>query len=117
MRLTKAILASAALSAAAVVGDYSDVIDRVINPVRYNGVAVEENFYMHPFSLHKEYRINKAGNLEVYFGDGKVYPVGKELRVNERSLVDHVKDEAESFFRENGRRIGKFFDFVMEAGQ
>lgn len=81
---------------ASILGDSCNVNDRFINPIRYRNVRVEPTSYQKPFKLQKKYIQNEKGMLEVYIGyDNKWHKVGRELRVNERSLQEMLKDQGD----------------------
>ncbi len=103
--LAKVILMASSISSAAVIGDSYDVCDNIINPLRYRGIPVAEGFYPQPFDLRKQYRFNKEGALEVYFGDVEMYPVKEGLRVNERRFGELLKEKAKVWVKEGGKRL------------
>ncbi|MCG2718970.1 MAG: hypothetical protein L6408_09100 [Nanoarchaeota archaeon] len=91
----KGILIGAAILASTIIGDYCNVGDRFIEPLRYRNTKVDSESYQKPFELEKKYVINEEGNLEVYIGyDHEWYKVDKNLRVNERTLGELLKDES-----------------------
>jgi len=93
----KALFIGAAILASAVAGDYCNVKDRFIEPVRYKNVNVDQESYQKPFNLQKKYQTNEKGELEVYIGEeDEWYKVDKDLRVNERELSEMIKDEAKN---------------------
>jgi len=86
------------LAGAAVAGDSCNVNDKFINPIRYRNVKVDPKSYQKPFKLQKKYTQNEQGMLELQIGhDEKWYFVNKELRVNERSLEQMMKDQGNEF--------------------
>jgi len=90
----KTLLICAAILASAVLGDYYNIKDRLIEPLKYRNVKVDPGCYQNPFQLEKKYYINEEGNLEVYIGNkDEWYKVDQDLRVNERSLTEMVKEE------------------------
>ena len=93
----KAILAGAVILASAVLGDYCNVKDRFIEPVRYRSVNVDSGCYPKPFQLQKKYKINDDGRLDVYIGSSdKWCKVDKDLRVNERGIGEMLKEESKN---------------------
>lgn len=116
LELIKIVSLAAALAASAVAGDCYGVCDRFISPVYYREVLIAEGSYKRPFDLRKEYRINGDGFLEVYFGDGEMYKVTEELRVNERALGRHLRDEAEELLRGGGKKLGEALDSLKGFG-
>lgn len=110
----KIVSLAASLSVSALIGDYYSICDRFVSPVYYRETLIAEGFYSRPFDLRKEYRINGDGFLEVYFGDGKMYPVKEGMRINERSLGEHVKDEAKVLLKEGGRKVRSLIDTMRE---
>ena len=116
MKIVKAGCLAASLFGVAVAGDYYNVCDRVVYPVVYNEELVEEGFYKQPFKLRKEYRINEDGFLEVYFGDKKMYPVLEGMRVNERGLVERIRDDAKGALKAGGKKIGDLLESLKSLG-
>ncbi len=110
----KIVSLAASLSASALLGDCYDINDRFVNPIYYRETLIAGGFYNRPFDLRKEYRINDEGFLEVYFGDGKMYPVKEGMRINERSLSEHVRDEAKTLLKEGSKKVRGLFDTVRE---
>jgi len=100
----------------AVIGDCCDINDKFISPMYYRENLVAEGFYSRPFDLRKEYRVNDKGFLEVYFGADKKYPVKENMRINERDLGEHLKDETKIFLKKSGRKIGGVLDVVKDFG-
>ena len=100
----KILLVGAAILASAVIGDYCNVKDRFIEPVRYRNVKIDPKGYQKPFQLQKKYQVNEKGSLEVYIGnDGSWYKVDKNLRVNKKGLNELLKEEGrdiKSYFKE-----------------
>ena len=91
----KTLFIGTAVLASAVIGDYCNVKDNFIEPVKYRAVKVDSESYQKPFQLQKKYLVNEEGNLEVYIGEGNEwYKVDKDLRVNERKLGEMIKDES-----------------------
>lgn len=94
--ICKTLLVASAILASAVLGDYCNVKDRFIEPVRYRNVKVDADCYQKPFKLQKKYQINEGGDLEVYIGnDNTWYKVSKDLRVNEKSLNELWEEKSE----------------------
>ncbi len=94
MKKLKILLVSTAVLASAYLGDHYNVKDRFVEPIRYRNAKIDLESYQKPFQLQKKYEINKKGSLEVYIGNDKEWhKVSKELRVNERSLGEKLKDE------------------------
>ena len=92
----KVLFIGSAIIASAVIGDYCDVKDRFIEPVRYRNTKIDSETYQKPFQLKKKYQLNEKGELEVYIGnDGEWYKVDRELRVNERELDEMIQDETD----------------------
>lgn len=95
----KALIIGTALLASTVFGDYYNVLDRFVRPARYWSVRVDPKCYQRPFQLQKRYKVNEKGDLEVYIGEGdRWHKVSKDLRVNERSLGEKLKDETKEVF-------------------
>lgn len=88
-------LVGSAIFASAVLGDYCNVKDRFIEPMKYRNIKVDSEGYQKPFQLGKKYRINEKGYLEVYIGNSNTwYKVDKELRANERSFSEQLNEES-----------------------
>ena len=115
MKKLRNILCCSALAASAFAGDYYDVIDSFISPVRYQGYLIADGFYRQPFRLHKEYRVNDQGFLEVYFGEKEMHPVSDELRVNERKFGERMKDETKGLIRRGKKKLEGLLDSVSEV--
>ncbi len=93
MRRLKIFGVACLIAGAAMLGDSCNVNDKFINPIRYRNVKVDPKNYQKPFKLQKRYVQNERGMLEVHLGhDEKWYKVSNELRVNERSLDQMLKD-------------------------
>lgn len=91
----KTLLIGAAIFASAILGDYCNIKDRFIEPIRYKNVKIDSESYQKPFQLRKKYYVNEKGRLEVYTGyDGEWYKVDKDLRVNERGICEMLKEES-----------------------
>jgi hypothetical protein len=94
MKKIKILLVSTAVLASMYLGDHYNVKDRFVEPIRYRNVKVDSKTYQKPFQLQKKYQVNEKGKLEVYIGyDKEWHKVSEELRVNERSLGEKLKDE------------------------
>ncbi|MDP2906639.1 MAG: hypothetical protein Q8O03_01750 [Nanoarchaeota archaeon] len=94
MKKLKILLVSTALLTSAYLGDCYNVKDRFVEPIMYRNVKVDSKTYQKPFQLQKKYQVNEKGKLEVYIGcDKEWHKVSEELRVNERSLGEKLKDE------------------------
>lgn len=107
----KTLIVGAAILASAVLGDYCNVKDNFIEPIRYKNVKVDSSCYQKPFQLQKRYHVNKQGFLEVYIGHNNTwYKVSKDLRVNEKNLCDMLKEES----REIKDYVGDKFDDLMD---
>lgn len=90
----KILLVSTAILASAYLGDHYNVKDRFVEPISYRNVKIDSKTYQKPFQLQKKYQVNEKGKLEVYIGcDKEWHKVSEELRVNERSLSEKLKDE------------------------
>lgn len=111
----KTILVSAAILASAYLGDYYNVKDRFVEPIRYRNVKIDSETYQKPFQLQKKYKVNEKGNLEVYVGEGeKWYKVDKDLRVNERSLGEKLKYETKEIIPYIKNKIGELGKWLNE---
>lgn len=109
----KALLIGASIIGASILGDYCNIKDRIIEPLRYKKVQIDSKSYPKPFALEKRYKINDKGKLEVYIGYGnKWYKVNQDLRVNERSLKDMLEDEG----KENYQKFKKWLENVLQNG-
>lgn len=107
----KILLTGAVILVSAVLGDYCDVKDNFIDPVRYRNIKIDQDCYQKPFQLRKKYKINKKGNLELYIGSNdEWYKVEKGLRVNERSIGELLKEGSE----EVKEYIKKKIDALMQ---
>ncbi len=96
MRVVKKLGLICVLAGAAFLGDSCNVNDKIVNPVRYRNVKVDPKSYQNPFKMQKKYVLNENGMLELHLGHNSTwYKVGKELRVNERSLEQMLKDQGE----------------------
>jgi len=94
----KNIIVGTAILASAVIGDYYNVKDHVIEPLRYWNVKIDSKTYQKPFRLEKKYIINQEGNLEVYLGhDHEWYKIEEDMRINKRTLTDLLKEESDDF--------------------
>jgi len=92
----KHLVVGTAIIVSAFAGDYFDLNDRIVNPIRYRDVEIDEKSCKKPFQLKKRYIINKDNKLETYIGyDEKWYKVEKGIRVNERTLAEMLKEECE----------------------
>lgn len=111
-RLLKPVLVVSSLSVSALAGDCYDVRDRFVYPIYYNESLIAEGFYKRPFNLHKQYKLNEEGYLEVYFGDKEMYPVDENLRVNERNLTERLKDGLGDLVKQGSNSISKFMDYL-----
>lgn len=81
---------------AASLGDCYNVNDRVVNPVRYRNIKIAPETYQKMFKLQKKYVINENRMLEVHIGHKEEWhKVSKELRVNERSMKQMLKDKGD----------------------
>lgn len=88
------------IGGAAILGDSCNVNDRFINPIVYRNFKVDQKSYQKPFKLQKKYSVNENGMLEVYIGNNEQwYKVGRELRVNERSLDQMLKEQGSEVAR------------------
>ncbi|MDP2909030.1 MAG: hypothetical protein Q8N77_04470 [Nanoarchaeota archaeon] len=106
----KALLIGTALLASAYLGDYYNVNDRFVEPLRYRNVKFDPKCYQDPFRIQKKYKINEEGSLEVYVGhDNRWHIVSKELRVNERKLSEMVKDETKGIVPYVRKKIDELF--------
>ncbi len=115
MKKIKAVAYCVSLAVAALAGDHYDVLDRFVNPIRYKDVLLAGGFYRQPFMLKKKYEVNEAGFLEVYIGNGDYYAISDELRVNERKLDEHIKDEAKGFIKRGKEKLESIMNSVNEV--
>lgn len=89
--MKKTFIATSLIFFAMFLGDKINILDKTVNHLYYNQ-EISEKTYQDPFKLHKEYRINDEGKLEVYFGDNQLYLVDENLRVNPPTLKDYIKE-------------------------
>jgi hypothetical protein len=100
MRKLKAIGLAIMLTGTAMLGDSSNINDKITNPIRYRNVKVDPKTYQQPFKLRKKYVVNEKGMMELQIGHNeKWYLVEKELRVNERTLEQMMKEKGDEFAR------------------
>ncbi len=112
MKKLKILLVSTAILASAYLGDHYNVKDRFIEPIKYRNARMDPNSYQKPFQLKKRYQINKEGKLETYIGhDDKWYKVDKDLRVNERSLSEILKDETKEIVPYVKKKVDELFEW------
>lgn len=103
------------LTGAAMIGDCCNVNDHFVNPIRYRNVRIEPTSYQKPFKIQKKYVINETGMLELHIGhDQKWYKTGKELRVNERSLEQMLKDQGNELARNIKEKYEKKQPIIKE---
>ncbi|MFH1455329.1 MAG: hypothetical protein ABIF40_00060 [archaeon] len=96
-------------------GDYCNVIDNVVNPVRYRNTIVAEECYNEPFDLKKMYRINGQGELEVYLGaNGEYYLVEDELRVHPKTFKEFTEQPFKEISGFLGKILEKYFRVTWE---
>ncbi|MBM3199516.1 hypothetical protein FJZ53_01175 [Candidatus Woesearchaeota archaeon] len=115
MKLKYAAIGALMLGSA-VLGDYCNIKDRIIEPIMYRNVKIDEHTYHKPFQLEKKYKINEKGNLEVYLGcDKEWYKVSEELRVNERSLGQSIKKETKEIIPYMKKKISDFGQWLNET--
>jgi gas vesicle protein len=82
------------MAGAAILGDSCHINDKFVNPIKYRNAKIEPTTYQQPFKLQKKYTLNEKGMLEVHIGHGeKWHKVSNELRANERSLEQMLKDQ------------------------
>lgn len=109
----KALLIGASIFGIAVLGDYCNLKDRIVEPLCHRNVQVDSESYSKPFDLEKRYHINEEGKLEVYIGhDDTWYKVDKDLRVNERSIKEMLEDES----KENYQKFKKWLEKLLKNG-
>ena len=97
----KKILIGGAIISTMMFGDYINILDKTIYPLKYNQ-QIDKESYQRPFKLRKKYVINEKNNLEVYIGYNKKWAkVKKNLITNERNL--------EEILAEKGKKIKESF--------
>lgn len=100
MRKLKVFGIALLMAGAAILGDSCHVNDRFVNPIRYRNVKADPTTYQKPFKLQKKYVQNEKGMLEVYIGDGeRWHKISNELRVNERSIDQMLKEHGNELAR------------------
>lgn len=108
----KTILVSAAILTSAYLGDYYNVKDRFVEPIRYRNVRIDSKTYQKPFQLQKKYQVNEKGSLEVYIGcDKEWHKVSEEMRVNERSLSEKIKDETKEIIPYVKKKVDELIEW------
>ncbi len=107
MKKWKLGLGIVSLMSAMYIGDKLNVIDNVINPIRYHNIIISEKCYNEPFDLEKIYKINANGELEVYFGaNGEYYLVEDEVRVHPKTFKEFTENPFED--------VSDFISNIME---
>jgi hypothetical protein len=122
MKALKSFAVACLIAGVAVLGDYYRISDRILNPIKYRKVKVAPGFYQKPFDLEKRYILNDKGLLEVYFGhNDKWHKVTPDLRINERSLEQMLKDHGEELaknvkdkYQQKKSIIQEYMDKIVE---
>jgi hypothetical protein len=97
----KKILIGGAIISTMMLGDYINILDKTIYPLKYNQ-QIDKESYQRPFKLRKRYIINKKDCLEVYIGhDNKWAKVKRNLVTIDRNL--------EEILAEKGKKIKENF--------
>lgn len=97
----KKIITGGIIVSAMMFGDYINVLDKTIYPLKYNQ-KIDEQSYQRPFKLKKRYVINKDDYLEVHIGYGNQWAKVKRNLVTtdrklEEILIEKGKEIQESF--------------------
>lgn len=115
MKKFKTLLISTTILASAYLGDCYNVKDRFVEPIKYRNVKIDPKTYQKPFQLEKKYQVNEKGNLEVYIGyDKEWHKVSEEMRVNERSFGEKIKEETKDIVPYVKSKIGEFGRWLNE---
>lgn len=97
----KKILIGGAIISTMMLGDYINILDRTIYPLKYNQ-KIDNNSYQRPFKLRKKYVINNNDCLEIHIGhNNKWAKVKKDLITKDRDL--------DEILAEKGRKIKEEF--------